>query len=240
MLATLLIWLTAAVAVLALVDLLLSKAQKKWLSDASIKAWSILDEAKGWSLADWLKKPRARWWLALSLGLLWFAFQASITVYDMPLDLSDPIAEINFHMTVTHLMLVTTIICLVVASPFFANLLDVGSPKLLVRKLAIISMFALLGYGFSISLIWWIEPFKGWWIWDVVASALYVGGLVPAFTILLGILTILAAMGLAYLASAILYVCEFIIRRIAEYPKGPVLAISALFGGIVALIKAFG
>jgi hypothetical protein len=50
----------------------------------------------------------------------------------------------------------------------------------------------------------------------------------------------MVALGLAYLASAILYVCEFIIRRIAEYPKGPVLALSALIGGIAALVKAFG
>jgi hypothetical protein len=64
MLATLLIWLSAAVAVLALADLLLSKAQKDWLSNAVIKIWSVIDEAKAWSFADWLKNPRARWWFA--------------------------------------------------------------------------------------------------------------------------------------------------------------------------------
>src|SRR6516164_116699 len=57
MLATLLIWLSVAVAVLALADLFLSQAQKTWLSDALIKTWSVLDEAKSWSFADWLKKP---------------------------------------------------------------------------------------------------------------------------------------------------------------------------------------
>src|SRR5262249_23046738 len=69
MLATLLIWLGVAVAALALVDVFLSKAQKDWLDTASIKLWSILDEARGWSFADWLKQPRATWWLAVSLGL---------------------------------------------------------------------------------------------------------------------------------------------------------------------------
>lgn len=44
---------------------------------------------------------------------------------------------------------------------------------------------------------------------------------------------------LAYFISMALYVGEFIVRRIAEYPKGPVLAVSAFFGGIVALFKAF-
>ena len=69
MLATLLIWLSVAVAALALIDLFLSKAQKDWLSNAVLKLWIILDEARGWSFADWLKEPRARWWLAVSLGL---------------------------------------------------------------------------------------------------------------------------------------------------------------------------
>src|SRR6516225_6033863 len=70
MLATLLIWLSVAVAVLALLDLFLSKAQKTWLSNVVIKAWNILDEARRWSFLDWLKNPRARWWLALSLALV--------------------------------------------------------------------------------------------------------------------------------------------------------------------------
>lgn len=69
MLATLLIWLSVAVAVLTLLDLFLSKAQKDWLSNAVLKLWIILDEARGWSFADWLKQPRATWWLAVSLGL---------------------------------------------------------------------------------------------------------------------------------------------------------------------------
>jgi hypothetical protein len=75
MLAMLLIWICAAVAVLKLVDLFLSPAQKTWLSNAVIKTWNVLDEAKAWSFADWLKRPRAIWWLAVSLTLLSMCFQ---------------------------------------------------------------------------------------------------------------------------------------------------------------------
>jgi hypothetical protein len=74
MLGTLLIWLSVAVAILAIVDLFLSDSQKAWLSNAVIKTWNILDEAKGWSFADWIKKPRATWWLAVGLGLLLGSF----------------------------------------------------------------------------------------------------------------------------------------------------------------------
>jgi hypothetical protein len=53
-------------------------------------------------------------------------------------------------------------------------------------------------------------------------------------------LTMFTAFGLAYIATAILFVGEFVMRRIAESPKGPVLALSGLFGGVAALIQVFG
>ena len=41
-----------------------------------------------------------------------------------------------------------------------------------------------------------------------------------------------------YAFSIILFVLEFIVRRIAEYPKGPILAASVLVGGIFVFVKA--
>ena len=54
------------------------------------------------------------------------------------------------------------------------------------------------------------------------------------------ILAILMARVVAYAGAILLFVGEFVVRRIAEYPKGQILAVSAFFGGIIALIKAFG
>jgi hypothetical protein len=51
----------------------------------------------------------------------------------------------------------------------------------------------------------------------------------PVYVILC-VIMIFVARALAYIASAILYVGEFIVRRIAEYPKGPVIALSTLSG----------
>jgi len=42
-----------------------------------------------------------------------------------------------------------------------------------------------------------------------------------------------------YVGSFCLYIAEFTMRRIAEYPKGPILAGSVALGSITALIKAF-
>jgi hypothetical protein len=44
---------------------------------------------------------------------------------------------------------------------------------------------------------------------------------------------------LAYSATAVLYLFELVVRRIAEYPKGPILAVSAICGGVAALLKFF-
>jgi hypothetical protein len=38
-------------------------------------------------------------------------------------------------------------------------------------------------------------------------------------------------------AKTIVYALSVIMRRVAEYKKGPVLAISALVGGIAAIVK---
>jgi hypothetical protein len=46
MLATIFIWLSVAVIALGLADILLSKTQKEWLSNAVLKLWGALDEAR--------------------------------------------------------------------------------------------------------------------------------------------------------------------------------------------------
>jgi hypothetical protein len=241
MLATLLIWLSAAVAVLALADLLLSKAQKDWLSNAVIKIWSVLDEAKAWSFADWLKNPRARWWFAISVGLLmgiqqaWSIITEESGEYLRPDVFGDALR--NSPLIISLLAAWTAILVALLSRPIFARLLDFTSRKSLALRLTVFSLFALIVFVIMTLTLGLSEQSS---IFPVIliASLLVLG--LPALLVLLCVLTILFALGLAYVASAILYVGEFVVRRIAEYPKGPVLALSALFGGVCALIKAFG
>jgi hypothetical protein len=241
MLATLLIWLSAAVAVLALADLLLSTAQKDWLSNAVIKIWSILDEAKAWSFADWLKNPRARWWFAISVGLLMGVQQAWSTMtsesgeYIRPDIFGDALR--NSPLIISLLAAWTAILFALLSRPVFARLLDFTSRKGLALRLTVFSLLALIVFVIM-SLTLGLTEQSSIFPVILIASLLVLG--LPALLVPLCVLTILFALGLAYVASAILYVGEFVVRRIAEYPKGPVLALSALFGSIVALIKAFG
>jgi hypothetical protein len=70
--------------------------------------------------------------------------------------------------------------------------------------------------------------FTLWWLVLFILSVLFL----CTYVIIISIV-------LAYVATALLYVGEFAVRRIAEYQKGPVLALSAIFGSLVAIIKAF-
>jgi hypothetical protein len=224
MLATLLIWLSVAVAVLALVDLFLSTAQKDWLSNVVLKLWSILDEAKGWSFADWLKEPRSTWWLAGSFGLLYCIYQVWLDMRHQQTPEEWPYLLV---------LVIPGFIFAMVMRPIFARLLKFTSGKALFRKLATIALLTLIANAVLIPILalTGVE-------WIFIPGLLLLG--IPSFFVLLCLLTILVARVLAYLFSAILYVGEFLVRRIAEYPKGPVLAISVFFGGMIALIKAFG
>jgi hypothetical protein len=43
-----------------------------------------------------------------------------------------------------------------------------------------------------------------------------------------------------YVASAFIFVAEFVIRKLAEYPKGAIVAIALILAALVALLKAVG
>jgi hypothetical protein len=232
MLATLLIWLFAAVAVLKLLDLFLSPAQKTWLSNAVIETWNVLDEAKAWSFADWLKRPRAIWWLAASLTLLSMSFQLWLERAREKL----PAGYISSGPLQTLLNTAFIgIIVLLMARLIFARLLRFTSMIQLSGRLLVI----LICVGIAL-------PLLGTFIDKLIFSehgtvaVILIFMIAPVAITLLCVLAVFLSMAMAYLASAILYIGEFVVRRIAEYPKGPVLALSTFFGGVVALIKAFG
>jgi hypothetical protein len=246
MLATLIIWLSVTVAVLALIDLFLSKAQKTWLSNAMVKVWNCLDEAQGWSFADWLKEPRAKWWFAITLGLA-FGISEAYFVFAW----NDLIDEFRARRGKEPLALGVRgrlfaaaftlawfwIFIFYLTRPIFAWLLQFSSARHLSAKVVI----SFLGASAALYLsTFFLDDLLLWsGVYHAIARILF--GLVGLLSLLcLCAATIFLSIGMAYVVSALLYVGEFLVRSIAEYPKGPVLALSALFGGIAALLKAFG
>jgi hypothetical protein len=231
MLATLVIWLSVAVVCLKLVDILLSQAWKTRLSNAAIKTWNVLDEAKAWSFADWLRKPRAIWWLAISLTLLMICFHLWLErAREKSAPDYTPLGQLQTFLVTAFL----GITILLMARLIFARLLRFNSMTQLSGRLLILLICVGISYallGFTINKLLDEQPKVAVILMLVIA---------PVTVALLCLLAVFLSIALAYLASAFLYVGEFVVRRIAEYPKGPVLALSALLGGVVALIKAFG
>ena len=43
-----------------------------------------------------------------------------------------------------------------------------------------------------------------------------------------------------YVASAFIFVAKFVMRKLAEYPKGAIVAIALILAALVALLKAVG
>src|SRR5262245_2296454 len=243
MLATLLIWVSAGIAALALADMLLSDKQKEWLSNAVIRVWSVLDEARGWSFSDWLGQPRARWWLAVSLGIFTALLisQSDFLINRFVKSTATPTPKLNW------IEIAGVIAAYLVSVPLLFLLAWSLLSWLLQRRslnLAVILFSALFGYLAVIVCMGLIHGYftgEGFgpvrheglrWVQTILA--------LPFLLAFLCTLLVFLSIAVAYVASAILYVSEFVVRRIAEYPKGPVLALSAFFGGIVALIKAFG
>jgi hypothetical protein len=227
MLATTLLWFVAAVAVLKLIDLLLSEKQKTWLSDVVTEACDVLDDAKKWSFFNWLMKLSPNKWRE-GLGLAVFALLTSYSIFLVSYSMYHFLlhGDFNFHFhQALQLWYGALLIVFSTIGIFVRRTVELDATLVRVLGSLIVAGFSqyISTSAFSLS-----ES-------DVlIAIGIFVG--YPALIVL----PIWVALGLAYIASAILYMGEFIVRRIAEYPKGPVLALSALIGAIVALFKAFG
>ena len=210
--------------------------QKDRLDNAVVKLWIILDEARGWSFADWLKEPRAIWWLAVSLGL----FLGILTVWSV---WSPLIKEWGILVGVAIIAPIALFVCVIVTwltFEAFQRLLDSRPGEFLARRGTEVAIGCLIAFVFwtliEVAVITMIKPLLFRRI--VLGPIKLLQGMAAVTSFCL--LWIWVMRALAYFVSMILYVGEFIVRRIAEYPKGPVIAASTLFAGVIALIKALG
>jgi hypothetical protein len=236
MLASALIVLSLTVTALAVLDFLLSEPQKKVIADAVIATWNVLDEARKWSFSDWLKNPRASWWLAITLGLFFGVFQVA-TMNRMMGRVQEDASEVfaPAKMPWPAMLFVaafTLLIITAITRPIFSRLLKLG------KRLWYV--IAIAGALYALALIPLVHDEKNKDNeFPTIAFAVFMIVGIPASIIIIVSFTIFFARFLAYLASGVLFVGELIVRRIAEYPKGPIIATSAIFGGLVSLVKMF-
>jgi hypothetical protein len=120
-----------------------------------------------------------------------------------------------------------------ISRPIFARLLEISSGRYALLKLFSCSILVVL-----ILLFFWF------WFLESLESHSNTSIVLLIFVLLLGLIVlcaflILMSICFAYIATAVLYVVELVVRRIAEYPRGPLLALIAIFGGAAALLKVF-
>jgi hypothetical protein len=232
-----------AVFVLAILDVLLSDKQKKWLDDRTLHVWHWLAEAKRKSLLDWLRQHYhlIAWTgvVLVSVYMTW-AFQKALAPLPQVITVALCIFAIGllFGLKIVQLTLrapslfravmratiivgitlMPALIFLALVSAFKSDL--VGLAKAYATAAASHQLTlgqALFALFYLCSLILCVHlTVVSVIFWAVVALPLLV----------------------IYLLTVVLFCSEFIVRRIAEYPKGPIFAGSVLLGAIAGVFRA--
>jgi hypothetical protein len=229
--------LSAFVGTLALVDFFLTDVQKRKLSDAVLSVWNWLDDMKKRTFVEWLKRPRAQLIFLSAVGVTF-----SVSTFPITSGLLDD--KLGFIVLVACLSC-STPAALWIGPKIFASISRSHTQQeRLIHAMNPIVVPFWLTMGAAVALVFlstWVPVPASSSYFAVLAIlvllyALLVGSAVITVFMLYLMLPVLAAGMLAFYLGII----EFIVRRIAEYPKGPVLALSALCGGLAALFKTLG
>jgi hypothetical protein len=209
-----LITLGTIVSVLVLIDMFLARTYKESLSKVVLRMWFWLDELKRHSLLTWMHKPKVQ------LALIGFAYICSS-------------AFMGLMRAGNPFVIGCLLFIAVTARPLMNLALRLGWPV----QFGLLGLFSVqvthteYVLEFASAAIKWIGE-DHWWV--------YIAVLIPVF--LLWFYTIflfitVSPMVICQAATAVVWLVELFVRRIAEYPKGPVLALSAMLGSIAAILK---
>jgi hypothetical protein len=213
----------AIVAALKVIDLLLNEHQKAKLNDLSLKAWSWLDDRRRNSLRQHFKLPSSRMIVGATLsGTSW-----SITNF-----LSDTTTR-QFGGLAGAISIGA--VFLVSADKVLWPFIDRASSgaNLVLRLAGVFLAYELLAVILVLVFDYLSDSQPEFWI---VHSPLH--AVVVANVLITGALLLNICIGplLAVIGRPILWGAEFLVRKIAENQKGPVIALSALMEGLAALI----
>jgi hypothetical protein len=210
MLANVLIFMGAIAGVLGLTDLLISDAQKQSISNELTRAWLWLDERKSVSYTDRLRTRGMQIWLPLGITSIWF--------FQILLDRSGP--------NLPSLVLVSLIGLASGAGIWFTARAPTDRSAILRASICCLMSLAPLGAIFLVP-----EMDLG------LAIFLVAAGLVTLFVLMP---TVVAPLILVAVLTAALKVAELVVRRLLEYPKGPVLGLAVVLTSLGALFKGAG
>jgi len=228
-----LFFLSLSVGIFAIADIMLSNVQKDRISASVVRIWYSLDSWKRFVGREHSK--RWKWWFkaAILVGLVvGFLFEVLI-YFSLSRYTAWPIPDTGY----VSILATVTIFILTAPPALYLLLLSRSISDLGFRAFVIL---------FAILLIVVVLNFLVALVYRVVggqppdASLFALGSMVSTFPVA-GLLNIVL---LIYLPLAIargaLFGVEFVVRRLAEYPKGPMLAISGISTALIGIIKIFG
>jgi hypothetical protein len=102
--------------------------------------------------------------------------------------------------------------------------------KAFLRAVACFLAMALVVLAIVLSEFFISEAYIGFYLFAVIMTVLALVILVPM---------LLAPFVAVYCAIAVVFTVEFVVRRVVEYPKGPVFGLAALMTAIGGILTAF-
>jgi len=224
-----------AATIIACLDIFLSEAQKKWLDKRAFQFWNWLDDCKRVSLLAWLRKlPRLLVFfvaILLSCAFVFWIWRASPTPRGDPTEF--------YGMIVVLLLLASIFGTLIIRSALKSTTL----PRALLR----ITIYAVLCLTPFYAFLYWtsaIQPLllpvrpPVTLLQLLFVLSFFAVTIFTAFMVIFWSAVAVPIISL-YVIGLILFVSEFVVRRIAEYPKGVLIAMSALMASLFAFVRVF-
>jgi hypothetical protein len=255
MLGNLIIAMSVSAFMLALLDILLSDGQKQTLSRYVLIAWNHLDNLMTLRFLDWLKRYSAQQSIAIVSALLALIVVLTLGGLDFALVLEDGERSPPHGLAYLYIGLAALAVLVAAVGPRVIDfvLRRATHMSVLARSIGVVATsviapaLALLVYDLATG----GDKFRNLVVGPgskpnseviLVIDAYWTTGLGLMSAILMMnvflIALIIVPLLFILLARGLLAIVEFTIRRIAEYPKGPILASSALIGAVVTVIKA--
>jgi hypothetical protein len=240
--------LASVTAFLTLLDWFLTDKQKEHLALLSIRLWNWLDDLYKWRFLEWFYKGRPQLVVVTLSVIVYVIFVAYVVFSVYPprlfptllLDLRRTWVEVLVPSAIS--LILGPILAVIIFRPLLRWLSRSTSQLTYLNRLYATSVpFILIETALRHAGIsswhkvvphyvpdWAQTP---WFIATTTAITIY-----GTFVLLYGFLFATTISLLC--AKTIVYASAFIMRRVAESKKGPLLGITALVGGIAAIVKA--
>jgi hypothetical protein len=229
MLANILLFSSISIAAMALFEVLLSEVQKQHVSMTLTKLWNRLDEFAKVPILLRLKRPAFFVLFTLISGI--FALFYVILVW----------TDVFGQGVETHWRVAISLGCIAgfIGGLFFVRYIRGSATlgRMLLRFGLLYLISALFLMAPTIVMLLGLRPIP---THEFKFGSLGVLIAMPVFVLNLGFFIVGLGIAGSALLSLVLRMLEFTLRRVVEYPKGPMFGLSALLGAAAALLKSVG